>query len=259
MTAFETTFDSAARDYDRSRPEYVREIYKDIFRFQPLGPESRALEIGLGTGKASRPILDTGCQLVGLEPGVNLAALARERFRGYKNFCLLNQTLQAYDGADGAFDLVFAATAFHWLPEAYGYKRVFDLLKPGGAFARFAYHAGPDRGRSALAEEIQALYRRYMCEESYPAEFGRQDAQRLAEKAALYGFTDLHSALYHAAKDFTAGEYMALLRTYPDHLRLDPADRQGLFDGIRAAIERHGGTLTVHYAMDLELARRPLA
>ena len=52
---------------------------------------------------------------------------------------------------------------------------------------------------------------------------------------------------------------MALLRTYPDHMRLGPADRQGLFDGIRAAIERHGGTLTVHYAMDLELARRPLA
>ena len=54
------------------------------------------LEIGMGTGKAAQPILDTHCHFVGIEPGENLAALAKERFRKYVNFSLYNQTLDHY-------------------------------------------------------------------------------------------------------------------------------------------------------------------
>ncbi len=258
MTAFERTFDRAALDYDQSRPAYVNAIYEEILRYQPIHSGSDVLEIGLGTGKASRPFLDTKCRFVGIEPGGALADLARERYRAYENFTLLRQTLQDFACPDDSFDLIYAATAFHWLPEEYGFRRVFGLLKPGGAFARFAYHAGPDRGRKALADEIQSLYRRYRPAQGKPAAFSPADAQRLAEKALAYGFVDIKHALYHATKDFTADEYMALLRTYPDHMKLEASARNRLFDGIHSAIQSHGGVMTVTYAMDLELARKPV-
>lgn len=256
MEKFEKTFDNAAADYDQSRPAYVKGIYRDIFDYQPIGQDSRVLEIGLGTGKAAGPILETGCRFVGLEPGENLGALARERFRGYGNFSLCSQTFQDYVCPAGSFDLIYAATAFHWIPEEYGYPKVYDFLKPGGIFARFAYHAGVDRGRGVLTEEIQGLYREYMGRESRPTQFGEEDAKQLAEKALAYGFTDVKYALYHDTKDFTAQEYMSLLRTYSDHMKLEPAARKGLFDGIFHAIQRHGGLITVYYTMDLELARK---
>lgn len=258
MTAFETTFDSAALDYEKSRPAYVKEIYEDILRYKPLHSESHVLEIGLGTGKASQPILDTHCHFVGIEPGEQLADLARERFRAYANFTLWNQTFQDFVCADDSFDLIYAATAFHWIPKEYGYTKVFHLLKPGGAFARFAYHAGPDQERKALTEEIQELYRRYMHTENPPAVFGNADAKKLAEKALAYGFMNAQQSLYHAKKDFTADEYIALLRTYPDHRKLYASDRKKLFDGIHSAIHKSGGIMTVYYTMDLELARKPL-
>ncbi len=257
MTAFEKTFDSAALEYDKSRPAYRKEIYEDILHYKPINPDSNVLEIGVGTGKASRPILDTGCRFIGIEPGEQLAGLARNQYKDYENFSLLPQTLQDFASPDGLFDLVYAAAAFHWIPEDYGYNRVFSLLKPGGAFARFAYHAGPDRRRGALAEEIRELYRKYMRTESKPAGFSDADAQKLAERALAYGFVDVGHALYHAAKNFTADEYMALLRTYPDHMKMEAADRKKLFDGIHSAIDNHGGIMTVYYAMDLELARKP--
>ena len=50
---------------------------------------------------------------------------------------------------------------------------------------------------------------------------------------------------------------MNILRTYPDHMRIDKADRKNLFEGIYSAINNHGGIMTVHYTMDLELARKP--
>ena len=259
MTAFESTFDSAALDYDKSRPTYPEEIYEDIRRYEPIHSGSRVLEIGVGTGKASKPILDTHCRWIGIEPGQRLAALARQRYRDYENFTLLERTFQELDSGDGSFDLIYAAMAFHWIEEDYGYRRVFDLLRPGGAFARFAYHAGPDRGHVALEAEIQALYRRYMGADSSPAPFGGEDARKLAEKALAYGFVDIRHSLYHRTKGFTADAYMALLRTYPDHMKMEPSDRKEIFDGIHCAICRHGGIMTVYYTMDLELARKPAA
>lgn len=53
---------------------------------------------------------------------------------------------------DNSFDLVYAVTAFHWIPEEYGYRCVYNLLKSGGVFARFTYHAGTDKGRRGLME-----------------------------------------------------------------------------------------------------------
>ena len=72
MTAFEKTFDNAALDYDKSRPTYIEEIYEDILRYKPVNSDSNVLEIGLGTGKASRPILDTQCRFIGID---NLSCL----------------------------------------------------------------------------------------------------------------------------------------------------------------------------------------
>ena len=253
---FEETFDRAAWDYDASRPMYVKEIYEDIFDYMPVDQDSHVLEIGMGSGKAARPFLDTHCHFVGIEPGGNLAAFAKKRFKKYENFFVHCQTLQDYTGEDHSFDLIYAATSFHWIPEEYGYRRVYDLLKNGGAFARFAYHAGTDQGRRALTEEIQELYRKYMHCESRPVEFSDADAQNLAEKALAYGFVDVKHALYHTTKDFTAHEYLSLLKTYPDHMKLIPYDREKLFDGIFHAIVNNGGTMTVYYTMDLELARK---
>ena len=253
---FERNFDNAAAEYEKSRPNYVSGIYDDIFRYKRISPDSRVLEIGMGTGIARKPVLDTECRFTGIEPGGHLIALAREKFQGCGNFTSYCQTLQDFECPDETFDLIYAATAFHWIPEEYGYRRVCSLLKNGGAFARFAYHAGPDKGRSALTDEIQKLYCRYMHQEDPPAEYSDQNAKELADRMTAYGFRDTAYKLYHTTKDFTADEYMALLRTYPDHMKLDPEDRKQLFSGIYHAIERNGGTMTVYYTMDLELARK---
>lgn len=257
MYIFEKTFDTAATDYEQSRPAYVREIYEDIFRYKPINADSHVLEIGLGTGKASQPVLDTQCYFIGIEPGEHLADLARKRYQTYANFSLFNQTLQDFVGYDNSFDLIYAATAFHWIPEEYGYNRVYHLLKPGGAFARFGYHAGVDKGRAAMTEEIQDIYSKYLHPKEPPREYSMEDANRVAEIARSYGFDDIVCQWYTTTKDFTADEYMALLRTYPNHMKVQEADRKMLFKGIYYAIKNHGGIMTVYYTIDLELARKP--
>lgn len=254
---FERTFDLAALDYDISRPGYPEELYRDLFAYKEIGPNGCALEIGAGTGKATGLILDTGCSVTALEPGRNLAAIAEARFAGRKNFRLCSQRMQEFECCDGTFDLIYAATAFHWIPEAYGYPRVYRLLRRGGAFARFAYHAGPDASRPELAKEIQAAYERCPGFGGKGKSYGDAEAGTLSEIAKRYGFVDTTYRVYRQTKDFTAEEYMKLLRTYPDHMALEQPNRERLFASIREAIVRHGGVITVHYVVDMQMARKP--
>ena len=254
---FETTFDRAAQDYENSRPEYCRQLYCDLMVYQPIGQQSEVLEIGAGTGKATGPILKTGCRLTALEPGKSLAKIAKEKYRDDERFLLRQEKLQDFECAGESFDLIYAATAFHWIEEEYGYARVFDLLKPGGAFARFAYHAGEDESRPDLAREIRAAYSRCSGMPGKGRSFDETDAQALAMRACRFGFTDPVWRIYRMKKDFSADGYMRLLRTYPDHMGLEADERRRLTDSIYEAIKQHGGTVTVYYTIDMELIRKP--
>lgn len=254
---FERTFDNTAGNYDKIRPDYVRDIFEDIFLYKAIDKDSNVLEIGMGSGKASRKFLDTGCNLIGIEPGENFVKMAKERYNNYPNFTAVKETFESYTCSDEYFDLIYAATSFHWIAEEFGYKRVFQLLKSGGVFARFAYHACGDRMNSNLNEEIQSLYARYMNRSGTKNLFSEVDAVNIANIACSYGFENTKYKLYETKKVFNADEYVKLLETYPDHMSLNVDDREKLFSGIHSAINNNGGILTMCYIMDLELATKP--
>ena len=78
MSGFERTFDNTAAGYDEVRPAYPASLFADLLRYHPLDSQSTVLELGAETCKATKPVLDTGCRYVGLEPGEHMAALARQ-------------------------------------------------------------------------------------------------------------------------------------------------------------------------------------
>lgn len=251
------TFDTRAVEYDRWRPTYVAALYRDIFDYMPLGVDSSALEIGIGTGQATRPILDTGCRVTAVEPGEHLAAVARHNFSGYPRFDVIVGKFEDCELPECAFDLAYSASAFHWVPEQAGYEKVFRSLKPGGAFARFANHPHPAREDTALNDDIQRAYARYMPGNRPSPEYTAQAAQARAQIAAKYGFCDIEYRLYHRRRVFSAREYVALLGTYSDHIVLPEPSRAQFIAEVEAAINRHGGYFALDDTIELGLARKP--
>lgn len=57
IKGLETTFNSVYTEYDRWRPNYVKELYDDIFDVKEINPSSNVLQVGIGTGQATLPIL----------------------------------------------------------------------------------------------------------------------------------------------------------------------------------------------------------
>ena len=251
------TFDTVAATYEKLRPGYVETLYQDIFAYRPLDEASHAVEVGIGGGQATGPILATGCAVTAVEPGANFCALCREKFAAYPGFTAVNARFEDADLPPESCDLVYSASAFHWVPEEIGYRKVFDILRPGGAFARFANHPFKDKGRPGMHEALQEVYAIYMPGSLVPNEYSEEQAARRAAIAAKYGFTDIQHRLYRRTRDFTAAEYVQLLGTYSDHIAIEEKTRGRFFREIGEAIDRLGGRITIYDTIDLQLARKP--
>lgn len=247
-----TVFNRVAPLYDKMRPNYPQALYIDIFSYKAITSASAALEIGIGTGQATRPILETGCTLTAVELGDSLSAFAANKFRSYPNFSIITAPFPEVPFSDNTFDLIYSATAFHWIPEESGYTKVFSLLKSGGIFARFSNHPAPAKDNPQLHSALQKIYTE---DKTMPPHSpnSAKSPEEVAQIPLKYGFTDTELHLYHRTRTFTAAEYTDLLRTYSDHNSRPPK----FHAKIAAAIDANGGKINVFDTIDLQLARKP--
>ena len=262
LKGLEWTFDTVASAYGKLRPGYVKELYQALFDYIPVNENSNVAEVGSGGGQATAPILMTGCRLTAVEYGEQFSELLRDKFKEYRNFSVITGRFEDTVLANNAFDLVFSASAFHWVPEKIGYEKVFSMLKSGGAFARFANHPYRDKGNPALSREIDEIYdqyynKYYKKEREALSEYTEQQAEERAMIAGKYGFSDIRYELFHRERVFPAKEYIKLLGTYSDHIAMEQDIRTEFFAKIEEAIHKHGGIITVYDTIDLQLARKP--
>jgi SAM-dependent methyltransferase len=144
------TFNFAAETYDEARPAYPSELFDDLVHLASLERGDRLLEIGCATGKATRPLLERGFTVVCIEIGAQLAERARTSLAGLPAVVHV-APFEEWQGPSASFDLVYAATAWHWVEPSLRYQAAHRLLRAGGHLALWsAQHAFPPRLRSVL-------------------------------------------------------------------------------------------------------------
>lgn len=128
-------FDEVPELYDRVRPSYPDELFADLVSITGMDERSSVLEVGCGTGQATRSLAALGCSVTAIEPGAGMAALARRRFAHVRNVDVEESTFEAWDDNRRRFDALVAASAWHWVDPSTGWRRAHDVLDPGGWMA----------------------------------------------------------------------------------------------------------------------------
>jgi SAM-dependent methyltransferase len=141
-----STFDQAAELYDRARPRYPAGLFDDLAELAGIGPGSSVLEIGPGTGQATVALAERGCRVVAVELGAALAAVARRNLARFPAVEVVTAPFEDWPLPEEPFDLVLAATAFHWIDPDVRVVKAADALRPGGVLATVTTHhiAGGD-------------------------------------------------------------------------------------------------------------------
>jgi SAM-dependent methyltransferase len=146
--------------YDRSRLEYPPRVFEILRTKCGLDASSAVLEIGSGTGKATRQLLQEKARsILALEPNPRLARFLRNSVRKFPSRVEVRQVgFEEVSLPAHHFDLVVAATSFHWLDERRALRKVARVLKPGGCFAAWWNHYGDPLRPNRLSRELHQLY-----------------------------------------------------------------------------------------------------
>src|SRR5918912_2954256 len=91
------TFEEVPELYDRARPLYPAELFDDLVSYAGLEPGSRVLEIGCGTGQATLPLAERGFEVVCVELGAGLAAVARRKLAGFPRLEVVNAVFEEWE------------------------------------------------------------------------------------------------------------------------------------------------------------------
>src|SRR5260370_41306554 len=104
-------FNEVPELYGRVRPTYPDELFADLAAITGMDRRSSVLEVGCGTGQATRSLAALGYSLTAIEPGAGMAALARQRLAALRHVRGAKSTVGGWDGGRGRFDVPAAASA----------------------------------------------------------------------------------------------------------------------------------------------------
>ena len=184
--------------YDAARPGHPDRVYDVLVERCGAEPGVRVLEIGPGTGQATRRLLDLGAQVTAVEPNRALADYLITALGAAVT--VRNETLEESDLPTQAFDLATASSSFHWIEEDAGLMKIYAALRPGGFVALWWTLFGPGEGwtRSRTRSEEQCT------ESAPPTGSSSRGARREASMARRpSGSTSRDAALRSRAPDST--------------------------------------------------------
>lgn len=246
------SFDRVADLYDACRPGYPEELVETILSKSGLPASGKILEIGSGTGKATLPFARRGFTILCIEPGKNLARVAQNNLREWPGVSWEIAAFQDWQEGPVQFDLVISGQAFHWVPKPAGFIKAARLLKKSGTLAIFWNMQSENQG--PLFEELAEVYR----ERAPELEDGKSSEevilQREQEMRDCGCFGNLEVLRFPWTRRYETHQYLGLLNTYSDHLRMGEAQRAYLFEGVAEVVERYGGVVEKRQAV-LYLAR----
>src|SRR5262245_4671623 len=155
-----TTFDEVAELYEQARPASPQRLADELVELADAGRGSSVLEVGCGTGRLTRLVAPQVGSVLCVELGPQLAAVARRTLAAHANVEIVTADFEHWEPAAPPFDLVMAATAWHWIDPELRYAKAARLLAPGGALAVVATrHVLPEGGDEFIATELQDAYR----------------------------------------------------------------------------------------------------
>jgi SAM-dependent methyltransferase len=239
------TFDRVAELYDEVRPGYPEELVEDVLALSGIPPDGRILEVGCGPGTATVAFARRGYRMDCIELGPRLAALAVENCRAYPNVRVHNSPFEDWPLEAGAYDLVFSAEAFHWIPPEVAYPRAARALKDSGSLALFwILYQDPE---SELFQAIDQVYRQQAPQLDNPNKAITPEwltKQIVGNFGASGCFGQVTVRQYPWSQTYSGEQYIKLLCTMSAHRGLDEETWRRLLAGILDVIEQYGGRLT---------------
>ncbi|MCP2336216.1 class I SAM-dependent DNA methyltransferase [Actinomadura rupiterrae] len=242
------SFGASAERYDRARPGYpdalITRIVAAASRAGGAGPV--VLDVGCGTGIASRQFQAAGCEVLGVDVDERMVAFARSRGLDAEV-----AKFEEWDASGRTFDAVVSATTWHWLEPDSAAAKAAMILRPDGVLAAFWHIFAPE---PAAAEAFDAVYARVLPELQIlnRPQAAASGHSAIVDKAsdgirATSAFTEPEIWTYEWTRTYTRDEWLDHVPTTGVAPRIPEPKMNELLDALGDAVDTLGGSFTMNF------------
>jgi SAM-dependent methyltransferase len=233
-------FARSAEAYQRGRPGYPRAAIDYLAARIGLGPGRTVVDLAAGTGKLTRPLLDTGAEVVAIEPVAEMRAALPEAARALEGIA------EAIPLPAAGADAVTVAQAFHWFDGDAALAEIHRVLRPGGALALVWNRRRADDPINRAMEELIEPHRGHA-----PAHRSRVWLAAL-ERTRLFG--PLEEREFDHEQEFDADGLADRVGSISFIALLDEPERERVLRAARALAGQ--GRVTVRYRTEVQVCDR---
>ena len=253
--AWRVGFDEVAELYDKMRPGFPDELFDELAAALPRAPV--VVEVGPGTGQATKGLVARGARVTAVELGPHLAAVLA------RNLPTVEVVVGAFEEVEltpSSFDAVVAANSYHWVPPEVRMTRPATLLRPGGHLALIALNQVASPADRGFFDEVRHVFSRHGQPGTHEPVPTHEDLvpSFIDEIAASPEFTNISVHRYRWDQRYTARGYTELKRTDSNNRAMaDPEAREAMLAEVEALIDsRYDGWIVRPLTASLVLARR---
>lgn len=250
-------YSPAAEAYDQVRPRYPQALIDQVVEIAQLNSDSTLLEVGCGPAIATPAFAALDCRMVCVEPNPDFYRLAEQACKPYPNVEIQNCSFEEWELEPGKFDAVLAASSFHWVDPEVGYPKAAAALRPNGhLILLWNKELQP---RYEVYHQLSEVYQTHAPTLNRAYEDSTTQAailDQLGQMAIESGcFKDMVSGHLETEVNYSVDQYLLLLNTYSPHLKLEPAQKESLFAGLRQVLQQNGDTIELSYVSAFHIAR----
>lgn len=149
-------FNGHGEHYIKARPSYPAAMLDYLYEELGATPSSVFADIGSGTGKFTRCLLERGSTVYAVEPNEEMAAAAHRELASFTGFHPVDGSAERTTLPGSSMDFVTCAQSFHWFNRSLCQKEFSRILRPGG-LCLIVYNR-MDGGASAFMGEYERIH-----------------------------------------------------------------------------------------------------
>lgn len=243
-------FTGLASVYSEHRPTYPREAIQWILHELPASP--RVADIGCGTGISTRLLAETGAQVTGIDPNLDMLNEARSLSCDDPSIEYRTGTGECTGLESDSVDAVVCAQSFHWFDARSALREFHRVLRPGGRLALMW-------NIKTESDPFSAHFTRLMRAAQVDAESRglRVPSEREADPALGGFFTKVRRREFDNPQSLDLPGVLGRARSASYFPRIGPL-RESFERELREAFDRHqrDGSVTLFHLTEVTLAER---